>query len=112
MKSWVRIVGLVAIVLALPLLALATCANSLIYHPHAEQVAPNFANTEAVTIETEDGERLVAWYRPPAAGQPIFLFFDGNGGRPQIWEGRWRRITDTGAGFLAVSYRGYSGSTG
>lgn len=87
-------------------------ANSIIYHPHTEVVAPNFPETEAVRIATEDGESLVAWYRAPQAGQPIFLFFDGNGGRPQIWEGRWRRITETGAGFLAVYYRGYSGSTG
>jgi fermentation-respiration switch protein FrsA (DUF1100 family) len=65
-----------------------------------------------VRVPTEDGEQLVAWYRAPQAGQPIFLFFDGNGGRPQIWEGRWRRISESGAGFLAVYYRGYSGSTG
>ena len=87
-------------------------ANSIIYHPHTQVVAPNFPETEVVRIATEDGESLVAWYREPQAGQPIFLFFDGNGGRPQIWEGRWRRITETGAGFLAVYYRGYSGSTG
>ncbi len=97
---------------ALALAALGSCANSLIYHPHAEQVEPNFPETEAVRIETEDGESLVAWYRAPTEDQPIFLFFDGNGGRPQIWEGRWRRIAESGAGFLAVYYRGYSGSTG
>lgn len=112
MKGWVRIAGIVAIAVIAPLVLLANRANSLIYHPHTEQVAPNFPATEAVRINTEDGERLVAWYRAPAEGQPIFLFFDGNGGRPQIWEGRWRRITESGAGFLAVYYRGYSGSTG
>lgn len=98
--------------LALGFVGLASCANSLIYHPHTDIVAPNFPDTEAVRIATEDGERLVAWYRAPQAGQPIFLFFDGNGGRPQIWGGRWRRIAEYGAGFLAVYYRGYSGSTG
>jgi fermentation-respiration switch protein FrsA (DUF1100 family) len=89
-----------------------SCANRMIYHPHSEVVAPNFPGTEAVRIATEDGESLVAWYRAPQPGQPIFLFFDGNGGRPHIWEGRWRRIAESGAGFLAVYYRGYSGSTG
>lgn len=93
-------------------LGLSACANSLIYHPNTEVVAPNFPRTEAVRIATEDGESLVAWYRAPEEGQPIFLFFDGNGGRPQIWGGRWRRIAESGAGFLAVYYRGYSGSTG
>jgi hypothetical protein len=101
MKRWVKWGSLAALVVVAPLLLLANCANSLVYHPHTEQVAPNFANTEAVRIETEDDERLVAWYRAPAEGQPIFFFFDGNAGRPQIWEGRWRRIPDTHFTFAA-----------
>ncbi|MGD9814170.1 MAG: alpha/beta hydrolase [Hyphomonadaceae bacterium] len=100
------------VLIAAALVLLSFHANSLIYHPDAERVAPDFPQTQAVEIETEDGETLVAWHRPPAEGQPIFLYFDGNGGRPQAWEARWRAITDTGAGFLAVYYRGYSGSTG
>lgn len=107
-----RTAFILVLVFGAPLALLLACANSLIYHPHSEQVAPNFADTQAVRIETEDGERLVAWYRAPAEGQPIFLFFDGSGGRPQIWEGRWRRISEGGTGFVAVYYRGYSGSTG
>lgn len=112
MNGWQR-GGLIALAVIATAFGLISChANSLIYHPHAEEVAPNFADTEAVRIETADGEYLVAWHHPPQPGQPIFLFFDGNGGRPHIWEGRWRRITESGAGFLAVYYRGYSGSTG
>lgn len=111
MRRW-WLVGFLSAVIAAPIIALASCANSLIYHPHVEQVAPNFPETQAVRIATEDGESLVAWYRAPQAGRPIFVFFDGNGGRPQIWGGRWRRIAESGAGFLAVYYRGYSGSTG
>jgi fermentation-respiration switch protein FrsA (DUF1100 family) len=111
-KAW-RTLSLVALgAIALPIAALASCQSSLIYHPHVEEVAPNFPGVDAVRIETEDGERLVAWYLAPQAGQPVFLFFDGNGGRPHIWGGRWRRIAESGAGFLAVYYRGYSGSTG
>jgi uncharacterized protein len=111
-RWWLIALVALAILVVTPITALATFQTSLIYHPHAEEVVPNFPDTEAVRIDTEDGERIVAWYRPPQPGQPVFLFFDGNGGRPQIWEGRWRRITETGAGFLAVYYRGYSGSTG
>lgn len=112
MRRFVPILLAIAAIVLLPLVALAAYANSLIYHPHTEEVAPNFAETQAVRIATEDGESLVAWYRAPQPGQPIFLFFDGNGGRPQIWGGRWRRISESGAGFLAVYYRGYSGSSG
>ncbi len=112
MNGWQR-GGLIALAVIVTAFGLISChANSLIYHPHAEEVAPNFPGTGAVRIDTADGESLVAWHHPPEPGQPIFLFFDGNGGRPHIWEGRWRRITESGAGFLAVYYRGYSGSTG
>lgn len=111
MKHWGTVLVAMLIVAA-PVAVLAAFQSSLIYHPHHEEVAPNFPATEAIRIETEDGERIVAWYHAPQPGQPIFLFFDGNGGRPQIWGGRWRRIDETGAGFLAVYYRGYSGSTG
>jgi fermentation-respiration switch protein FrsA (DUF1100 family) len=111
--TWLKRIALIALLLCgAPLLLLASCANSLIYHPYAEEVAPNFPGIEAVRIQTQDGESLVAWHHPPEPGQPVFLFFDGNGGRPHIWGGRWRRIAEGGAGFLAVYYRGYSGSTG
>ena len=68
--------------------------------------------SKSIRIRTEDGETLVAWWHAPSAGQPVLLFFDGNGGRPHLWEGRWQRIIDHGTGFLAVYYRGYAGSTG
>jgi len=112
MRNRFTLIAVLVAIVILPLALLMSCANGLIYQPHTEEVAPNFPETEAVRVPTADGEQLVAWYRAPQAGQPIFLFFDGNGGRPQIWEGRWRRISESGAGFLAVYYRGYSGSTG
>lgn len=98
--------------LALPLAGLSACQGSLMYFPRSEIVAPEIEGVEAVRIATEDGESLVAWHLAPSEGEPIFLFFDGNGGRPEAWTNRWRRIAEGGAGFLAVYYRGYSGSTG
>jgi uncharacterized protein len=86
--------------------------SSVTYHPSRAVVAPTLPGVSAERITTEDGETLVAWWLAPREGQPVFLFFDGNGGRPEISEGRWRRIAEHGAGFLAVYYRGYSGSTG
>jgi len=111
MKLW-RWIMIFAVALGLLLFSLVSYSNSFVYHPDPEEVAPNFPETQAVRLETSDGERIVAWYRPPLEGQPIFLYFDGNGGRPQIQEGRYRRISEHGAGYLAVYYRGYSGGTG
>lgn len=88
-------------------------ARSILYQPSHAIVAPTLAGVSAQRIETSDGEMLVGWYRAPQPGQPIFLYFDGNGGAPEMWEEtRWRAISEHGAGFLAAYYRGYSGSTG
>lgn len=88
-------------------------ARSILYQPSHEIVAPTLAEIDVVRLNTPDGENLVAWHVPPQPGQPVFLYFDGNGGRPDMWEEtRWREIVARGAGFLAVYYRGYSGSTG
>ena len=87
-------------------------SRALIYHPTPTIVAPRLDGVTAVRIRTEDGESLVGWWLPPPQGGPVILYFDGNGGRPEMWSTRWEDIQDGGAGFLALYYRGYSGSTG
>jgi fermentation-respiration switch protein FrsA (DUF1100 family) len=67
---------------------------------------------QELRLRTPDGETLVAWYLPPRPGSPVILHFFGNGAGLAVEEWRWRRISKAGAGFLAVAYRGYSGSTG
>lgn len=106
------VAALVAAVLIALYAGLHFYGRSMIYHPSTAVVVPDIAGVSVEHIQTADGETLVAWYHAPQPGQPVFLFFDGNGGRPEIQEGRWRRMSDHGAGFLAVYYRGYSGSTG
>jgi fermentation-respiration switch protein FrsA (DUF1100 family) len=63
-------------------------------------------------IRTEDGETLVAWWRPPEPGRALVLYFHGNGGSLLNRRERVRMLTRDGRGLLIVSYRGYSGSTG
>lgn len=65
-----------------------------------------------VTIPTVDGETLAGWYLAPQAGQPVFLFLHGKGGGLERKKWRWKRIAEHGAGVLAISYRGYPGSSG
>jgi fermentation-respiration switch protein FrsA (DUF1100 family) len=70
------------------------------------------AGFEDVVIATRDGERLVAWWKPPSPGKALLLYFHGNGGSLWNRRDRARIMTQTGRGLLMVSYRGYSGSTG
>lgn len=111
MKLSVLAVGVVVAVAA-ALAAAYFNQRIFIYKPHAEVVQPDVAGVSVEHIRTSDGETLVAWTHPAPKGAPMFLFFDGNGGAPEQWDERWHAIIGGGAGFLAVYYRGYSGSTG
>lgn len=72
------------------------------------------SGTSAMVVETEDGERLLGFWRPPEPGCGVVLTFHGNGSRPEphaarFADGPWR---SRGWGVLAIAYRGYPGSTG
>ena len=67
---------------------------------------------EELRLSTGDGETLVAWHFQPRAAQPLILYFHGNGGALAWRAERFRMLVAEGAGLLALSYRGYGGSTG
>jgi fermentation-respiration switch protein FrsA (DUF1100 family) len=70
---------------------------------------------QRLTLETPDGERLLAYWRAPEEGRPSLVTFHGNGSTPQPYAERftsdppWR---ESGLGVLAIAYRGYPGSSG
>ncbi len=70
------------------------------------------AGFQDLALTTADGERLVAWWKPPQPGRAAVVYFHGNGG--SLWTRRFRArlLTEDGRGLLMVSSRGYSGSTG
>jgi fermentation-respiration switch protein FrsA (DUF1100 family) len=75
---------------------------------------PPPTGTEAISLPTADGERLLGFWRAPEPGCPVVLSFHGNGSRPEpaaarFAGGLWRKA---GWGVLAIAYRGYPGSTG
>ncbi len=67
---------------------------------------------EEATLTTSDGERIIVWIVPPESGKPVLLFFHGNGGTVANRARRFRELAEDGIGLVAVSYRGYGGSTG
>ncbi|MCP5082537.1 MAG: alpha/beta hydrolase [Alphaproteobacteria bacterium] len=96
-------------------LALYLFQRKLQYHPFKEQVPPShygLNHVEEVSFDTEDGERINAWYAKAKEGRPTFLYFHGNA---EAIQHRWERVrlfTEHGYGILIVSWRGYAGSTG
>lgn len=96
--------------------ALFVMQRSMMYVPDRTRVpVPQPAGTSIHELElkTADGERLVAWAVDPQPGKPVILYFHGNGGNFAYGRvEKFRQLTADGAGLLALSYRGYGGSTG
>jgi fermentation-respiration switch protein FrsA (DUF1100 family) len=89
--------------------------RSLMYFPERVRTSPaaaGFPQAEEVWLDTADGERVLAWHVPPRGNKPVVLYFHGNGGSVRYRVDRFQKLVADGTGLLALSYRGYGGSTG
>jgi fermentation-respiration switch protein FrsA (DUF1100 family) len=89
--------------------------RSLMYFPErlrTQPAAAGFAAAEEVVLDTVDGEKVIVWHVPPRGDRPVILYFHGNGGSLQYRVDRFRALVADGTGLVALSYRGYGGSTG
>jgi hypothetical protein len=87
----------------------------LMYLPETARTPPaaaGFAAAEEIVLDTADGERVIVWHMPPRGAQPVVLYFHGNGGALRYRVERFRALTADGSGLVALSYRGYGGSSG
>ena len=98
------------------LLALMFFAQrSLMYFPERVRTAPaaaGFPEAQEIWLNPADGERVIAWHVPPRGDRPVVLYFHGNGGSLRLRVDRFQRIAADGVGLVALSYRGYGGSSG
>jgi fermentation-respiration switch protein FrsA (DUF1100 family) len=74
--------------------------------------AAGFPRAEEHVLSTSDGESIILWHVPARPGHPVVLYFPGNGDFLAGCVSRFRGITSDGTGLVAVSYRGYAGSSG
>jgi|SRR3954453_2624426 fermentation-respiration switch protein FrsA (DUF1100 family) len=89
--------------------------RTLMYHPETQRTPPAAAgllDVQELVLDTADGEKVIVWYAPPQRELPLVLYFHGNGGALRYRADRFRALTGEGYGLLALSYRGYGGSTG
>jgi fermentation-respiration switch protein FrsA (DUF1100 family) len=74
--------------------------------------AAGFPEAEEHVLATADGEKVIVWHVPAKPGHAVILYFPGNGdylaGRISCFRG----MTSDGTGLVALSYRGYAGSSG
>ena len=107
----------VPIVLYLGLVAVLYAAQRrMLYLPpeitRTSPAAAGFSAAEEVVLDTTDAEKVIAWHVPPVGRRPVVIFFHGNA-EVLAWRvERLRQLTRDGTGLVALSYRGYGGSTG
>jgi fermentation-respiration switch protein FrsA (DUF1100 family) len=83
--------------------------------PQAGRTAPEgagFPEAEEHILTTADGEKVIVWHVPAKPGHAVVIYFPGNGDFLAGCVSRLRGITSDGTGLLALSYRGYAGSSG
>jgi uncharacterized protein len=67
---------------------------------------------QEVILDTSDGEKVIAWHLPAQAGRFVIIYFHGNGDVLALRVPRLREVFADGTGLVALSFRGYGGSTG
>src|SRR2546429_4055804 len=83
--------------------------------PQTIRTAPDaagFPEAEEHILTTADGERVIVWHVPAKPGHQVVIYFPGNGDFLAGLVSRFRGITSDGTGLVALSYRGYAGSSG
>ena len=83
--------------------------------PPVGRVTPaeaQFPQAEEHVLSTADGEKIIVWHVPAQPGHKVVLYFPGNGDYLAGVAGRFKALTADGTGLVALSYRGYAGSSG
>ena len=83
--------------------------------PTVERTTPQaagFPDAEEHILATDDGEKVIVWHVPAKSGHRVILYFHGNGDFLAGFFRRFRNLIADGTGVVALSFRGYAGSSG
>ena len=112
--KWLVVAGFAAYLLLVA--ALYLNQRDLMYHPDRrvpDLAAAGLADMTVHRIETSDGYRLLAWWKPPAdSSRPTIVFFHGNAGNVGNRKRQARQFIDAGLGLLLVTWRYNAGAGG
>jgi len=81
--------------------------RSLQYFPERRRTPPSAGCSTPPTVNASSSGTSRR-----ATNGPVFLYFHGNGGSLRWREERFHDVIADGSGLVALSYRGYSGSSG
>ncbi|WP_316193973.1 alpha/beta hydrolase [Bradyrhizobium sp. SZCCHNRI1029] len=112
--KWLLIV--LAAVYGIVLAALFVRQRAMLFPiPPVGRTAPAAAGlpqAEEHVLTSADGERVIVWHVPAKPGRKVVLYFPGNGDFLAGVASRFKALTADGTGLVALSYRGYAGSSG
>ena len=74
-----------------------------------EKIAEGF---EEKNLISEDGTKILSWFKAPQNGEKIIIYFHGNAGNLSGRTERLETFAKNGFGVLAITYHGYPGSEG
>ena len=97
--------ALAALLYAAPIVWLAANQRDLLFRVSTLRMAPSdagLARAKEVAVKTQDGETLVGWFIAPTQAKPFLIYFHGNADTLEKRALRLQRMTDGGAGLLAV----------
>lgn len=100
---------------AVILLLFYVSQRKLIYFPDqltSDSIHAPLVHMREMTLDTEDGLHLMAWYKPSQINLPTIVYFHGNAGNISHRAFVVKPFLDEGLGVLLVTYRGYSNNPG
>jgi len=112
--KWIVIVSAVIYLIGIAVLYFKQ-RDMLFPIPPVGRTAPDtsgFPEAEEHVLATADNEKVIVWHVPAQFGRPVVLFFPGNGDFLAGRVSRFKAIASDGTGLVALSYRGYAGSSG
>jgi hypothetical protein len=116
MKLLILIISWVVVIYIGLTLLLYVFQRSFLYHPSLENISPDefgLSEMQPISLKTEDGLSLLAWYKPPNKAENLtFLFLHGNAGHIGDRARKVKSFLDHGYGVLLLSYRGYGPNLG
>jgi alpha-beta hydrolase superfamily lysophospholipase len=89
--------------------------RQFVFHPqsaHPSPAAAGLPEAEEAAVDTADGARVIVRQVPPRGEKPVVIYFHGNAEIVASRAKRHGQLTADGIGLVALSYRGYMGSTG
>jgi uncharacterized protein len=111
----IRFVRCVCIAWLIVFAGMYAAQRQLLYLPFGQLAQPHergLPHVVASTLPTTGGAHVATWYGAAKPGKPTILYFHGQGGVLSHYAFAFRRFAAEGWGLMAVTYRGYAGSTG